>query len=938
MVELLGGLVIIGALMATQFDTDAQDHNTPSVKRHVSENTYNSNQLTAVHQEMQKLADDRVPVRDQIQKIQKGDSFVNQFTPLQYDNPSDPVSTNKVPEHFQGSNRMSIERDLCLQGNYSNCNNNMTYDVIPENQLTHNNMQPEFRPKKGYGNNIDNDKHVNDISQRKMDLHTGSLNNLEYRPRTERRPLFSPLVGLTNIYGAPVMTSEYASRYIPSRERRNEKPFQETKVTPGLNLGYNEIGNQGFHDMYRAFDKTVNQLRVPSHAKISYTTPVIQQQRGSRQPIIPVVPKRRPITFEEWGTKRMLPTFNPDFSAPSVYGNVDPINLASVNRGTSDRVVYGSSQYTYTLSTPESLQPLVKDSTKENFIQDGPHNTTMVESQKATGFKETFDVPMTQRMQETNHVGPTYHQNTNKFYVFDSLCAVPDPNMRSLHGTTDRAGVVGNSQYAKQLAFDANNAIPDPTMRNYHENTDRAGTVGNSQYARQLAFDANNAIPDPNMRTYHNTPDRAGVVGNGQYARQLAFDANNAIPDPNMRTHHNTPDRAGVVGNSQYARQLAFDANNAIPDPNMRTYHDAPDRAGVVGNSQYAKQLAFDANNAIPDPNMRNYHENMDRTGVVGNNQYARSIAFDANNAIPDPNMRTYHNVPDRAGIVGNSQYAKQLAFDAINAVPDPNMRNYHENTDRAGVVGNGQYTRRMAFDAANAVPDPNMRNYHENTDRAGVVGNNQYARQIAFDAANAIPDPTLRDIHGDTDRAGIVGNGQYAKRIAFDANNAVPDPTLRDIHGDMDRAGVVGNGQYAKRIAFDANNAVPDPTLRNIHEDTQYINPAGYHERQTGREDARNMYQNVEKEWIAQGRYPTTCNMNKIPTAEGTIVEMCDNIQIIRDHYPDITQQVMPKMATVYTRQPHTLPNDDCRYNSFAIDNLMTNKYINNSQHRSVD
>jgi len=153
------------------------------------------------------------------------DTFLNQFTPMAFNNPSDPAAQNKIPEQVGNISRLSLERNLCADEGFSNCGDKMTYGVIPENQLTHNNMQPDFRPKKGYGANVDEHKHIHDVSQRKLDLFTGSLNNLDYRPKTERKPLFNPMIGLTHIYGTPVMTSEYESRFIPSRERRNEKPF-----------------------------------------------------------------------------------------------------------------------------------------------------------------------------------------------------------------------------------------------------------------------------------------------------------------------------------------------------------------------------------------------------------------------------------------------------------------------------------------------------------------------------------------------------------------------------------------------------------------------------------------------------------------------------------------------------------------------------------------
>ena len=69
----------------------------------------------------------------------------------------------------------------------------------------------------------------------------------------------------------------------------------------------------------------------------------------------------------------------------------------------------------------------------------------------------------------------------------------------------------------------------------------------------------------------------------------------------------------------------------------------------------------------------------------------------------------------------------------------------------------------------------------------------------------------------------------------------------------------------------------------------------------------------------------------------DGTMVQLCDNIQIIRDMYPDISQQITPKMQTMYTRSSHELPNDEWHFNTHVTDNLKENPYINNTQHRSI-
>ena len=251
-------------------------------------------------------------------------------------------------------------------------------------------------------------------------------------------------------------------------------------------------------------------------------------------------------------------------------------------------------------------------------------------------------------------------------------------------------------------------------------------------------------------------------------------------------------------------------------------------------------------------------------------------------------------------------------------------------------ITHQSNFNKPQAFDKYNATPDPTMRNIHEDVDRYGNVGQSQYNKPQAFDKYNAVPDPTMRNIHEDVDRYGNVGQSQYNKPQAFDKYNAVPDPTMRVIYADADRYGNVGNAQYSKPQAFDKYNAVPDPTMREIHEDNEYYGPVGYYEKQRSRADVRNAYIDVEKEKLLQGRAPTTCNYEKTPSMEGTIIQLCDPVQINRDLYPDIKQQVTPKMPTVYSRLPHDLPNDQCRFYSFVTDNLQGNPYINNTQHKS--
>ena len=169
-------------------------------------------------------------------------SWASQFNSLSFDNPSAPVSANNI-QHQTGKNsryaKLETERNLAMQGGFSDFNTqDMTYGIVDNKDFVHNNMTPMFSDGlgKGYGPNSEEQKRLSEGFQRKVDTFTGSVSNIEYKPRTERRPLFNPQVGNTWIYGMPNFTDYMATRYIPGRERRNERLMQPTRITPGLTL------------------------------------------------------------------------------------------------------------------------------------------------------------------------------------------------------------------------------------------------------------------------------------------------------------------------------------------------------------------------------------------------------------------------------------------------------------------------------------------------------------------------------------------------------------------------------------------------------------------------------------------------------------------------------------------------------------------------------
>jgi len=115
----------------------------------------------------------------------------------------------------------------------------------------HNNMEPFF------GSSVKQNMNEN-ANQTKLAHFTGSDDT--FRHKKETKMLFKPVK--QNIHGQQIKRDD--SRYMGSMyTKRNQLPFEQIKVGPGLNSSANDLTtNVGFHDSYRPKQKNVDDLRV----------------------------------------------------------------------------------------------------------------------------------------------------------------------------------------------------------------------------------------------------------------------------------------------------------------------------------------------------------------------------------------------------------------------------------------------------------------------------------------------------------------------------------------------------------------------------------------------------------------------------------------------------------------------------------------------------
>jgi len=811
----------------------------------------------------------------------QNNGYLSQFEQLTFDNPSTPSAINssghKVGPRASES-KLETERKLALDGNYSDFadNNDMTYNIVDKEHFTHSNMLPQFSNKTGMGYEPEQAIKLAEVYQRKTDKFTGSTNNLEWRPKTERTALFKPSIGsqATNIYGAPVMTDYYESRYIPGYHKTSEKPFQETRVTPGLNLGYNEIGTHGFHDSFKVRPKTVDELRVASNPKTTYKTPVVNEQKEKQGPLPQKVFKRKPLTFREEKIEDMLPQMT-EYKAPSIYGQFDPGNMSTVNRGAKESAYYG----------------------------------------------------------------PVGNEEMEKTYMYNPDSIVPDNTLREIYINNDRAGNIGNREIEKTYAYDVENAIPELTKREMFAKTERVGGIHNKELNKPYTYDNENWIPNATRRDIHQKTERAGQIGTREIEKNYVYDGENWIPDPTKRDIHSKTERAGQIGNKQFNKYYVYDGENFIPDPTKRDIHSKTERAGQIGNKEFNKPYVYDGVNWIPDPTKREIHAKTERAGQIGNKEFNKPYIYDGVNWIPDPTRRDVHSKTERAGQIGNGEYNKPYVYDGVNWIPNPTKRNIHSKTERAGQIGNREYNKPYVYDGENWIPDPTKRNINDKYDRVGNIGNGELSKAYVYDGENWIPDPTKREIHSKTERAGQIGNRELNKAYVYDGENWIPDPTKREIHSKTERAGQIGNRELSKPYVYDGENWIPDPTKRNINDKLDRAgNGNKFHEFQRSRGDASNMRENVAKEIISQGRGPTLTSYNKGPIMDYTVTELNIPIQNNRELYPQNKDQSTNRLVSASTRIAETLPEHSWRFFSFVDENLKGNPYINNVIHQTGD
>jgi len=166
--------------------------------------------------------------------------------------------------------------------------------VYTQDAKGHNNMVPFFGSKVTQNMRTGANDSI-------LDTFTGAGN--EYFQKREIPSLFDVRPGMDNPFGNANESDFMQSRMVAGSKMNNVFPIEPTRVGPGINDGYNNLGTGGYQqfNVLQEFAKprTTDELRTANKPKLSYDQPVIPGSHYITQPGLQApVMKNRPDTFQ----------------------------------------------------------------------------------------------------------------------------------------------------------------------------------------------------------------------------------------------------------------------------------------------------------------------------------------------------------------------------------------------------------------------------------------------------------------------------------------------------------------------------------------------------------------------------------------------------------------------------------------------------------------
>ena len=326
--------------------------------------------------------------------------------------------------------------------------------------------------------------------QNKLELFTGNQQFNFHKKETTN--FFKPSKDISFVDGSPVVTEKLSDRYVKSRTRQTELPFEQEKVGRGIGQNYGNRGKGGFHqfeinEIVRP--KNVDELRTLNNPKVIYKPPVISGKGIAGRSATPNVKRYRPTkTFLNKPSRYLKTTgaYLKESSKPEFI-------LKTPSRARS-KALYGSASPATRINQMEI--PEFRKSTRNNYKSTGARNTVEPNSwnsgSKNSDYgKGSFNLPPNERdiTQKRTHF-------TNFASIFKSIIAPIQDKIKR----TKKENIEGNPNIEGYMS------VNKPNKPTVHDPNDIAKTTIKET---NIHNKHNGNVNGPNKLTVHDPNDVA---------------------------------------------------------------------------------------------------------------------------------------------------------------------------------------------------------------------------------------------------------------------------------------------------------------------------------------------------------------------------------------------------------------------------------------------
>lgn len=250
---------------------------------------------------------------------------------------------NNVRKYHNGANatnkyfvKTNISEGIKTDANKIKEIKSLTGEKVDITSFEHNNMVPFF------GARI---RQNTDLTKRESILDNFAGTGSQYIKKQTIEPMFKPKKEMHWINGMPNQSDFLQSRVNPSNKISGIKPFQDIKVAPGLNRGYDSKGYGGFNAGMASREdwlpKNVDQLRTLNNKKVTYKGQFLGPKSSVQNlGIHGKVEKQLPDTYYVNSPDKWFTTTGIE-KAPR---NIAKEYLKPENRSSTTREYYGAGQ------------------------------------------------------------------------------------------------------------------------------------------------------------------------------------------------------------------------------------------------------------------------------------------------------------------------------------------------------------------------------------------------------------------------------------------------------------------------------------------------------------------------------------------------------------------------------------------------------------------